>query len=157
MPISFKNSSLFALTLALASCGHPHEGHHPEPRPDQDHDAHEAHAASNPAALGLILNGSERWEMDEHTRTTFTKMAQRLEGSDLQAAPATELTETGALLRKDIDDLIAGCTMVGEAHNALHKYLAAYMPAVDALSQQGSLESAERVHALLGIYPEFFE
>jgi hypothetical protein len=108
-------------------------------------------------AHGLVLNGSKKWEMDEHTRGMFTKMDQRLKSTDLGSSSADDLKASGVILRKDIDDLIAGCTMVGDAHNELHKYLTVYIPVVDELVQKGDSSKAEEVHELLELYPKFFE
>ena len=148
---------LAALTLALVGCHGPGEGHSSEAQHGHGHEVGESAGEPPSGSHGLVLNGAEKWQMDDHTRSMFTQMVQRLEGSDLESATVTELKESGSLLRKDIDELIAGCTMEGEAHDVLHKYLVAYIPSVDALSKSGDSESAEAVQALLQVYPRFFE
>jgi hypothetical protein len=156
----------FLAVLGIGCAGHEgheaHEGQEAHPAPvaqnshGEDHDSHAA--AGEPSANpGLVLHGAEKWQMDEHTRTLFSRMAERLEGTELEATTSEALKASGVTLRKDIDDLIAGCTMVGDAHNELHKFLTAYIPAVNELAQSGDPHSAERVRELLGVYPEFFE
>jgi len=158
MNVHFKSFCLVVLAVAVASCHSHDEGHSHEKQPDSgDHGASEHHSGSSSGSHGLALNGEDKWQMDSHTRAMFTKMVERLEGSDLQSATVSELKASGALLRSDIDELIAGCTMVGAAHDELHKYLSAYIPSVDSLAKSGDLESAGKVHDLLESYPDFFE
>ncbi len=159
----------FLAVLGVGCAGHEaHEGHegqeaheaHPaQVAQNSDGEDHDAHAAAGAPAAdpGLVLDGAKKWEMDEHTRTLFARMAERLEGTDLEATSSEALKASGATLRKDIDDLIAGCTMVGDAHNELHKFLTAYIPAVNELAQSGDPHNAEQVRELLGVYPDFFE
>lgn len=105
----------------------------------------------------LRLDGSKKWVMDSHTRSMFVAMSAHLEGLDLAQAPAADLKGVGKQLRGDIDALVQGCTMTGDAHNELHKYLMDYIPAVDSLAARGDHESAKHVHGLLATYSEFFE
>ena len=148
---------LFAAIL-LVGCDHHDEAASPA------HDAEHAAPAAAPSAAassdphhGLTLNGEAKWQMDEHTREVFGTMVGRLEGVDLAAATEDDLKASGAVLREDLEALIAGCTMAGDAHNALHQYLTLYMPAVDGLAKTGGAGEAEKVRELLDLYPQFFE
>jgi len=129
--------------------GHAGDGHATSGRASQ--------AAAEPAPLShdLDLDGVEKWQMDEHTRTVFTKMAGRLEGKSGDDAAVWK--QAAGELNDDITELIQGCTMEGPAHDELHKYLALYIPAVDKLAASPSAQSAGRVQELLEIYPDYFE
>jgi hypothetical protein len=120
-----------------------------------DHEHHEG--AAGAGALSLSLNEGTKWEMDEHTRSLFRQMAERFEELDAPNASEEELAALGTSLQGDLDALIAGCTMVGDAHNELHKFLGQYMPSVHRLRESGSLTEAQTVHGLLVAYPDYFE
>ncbi len=64
---------------------------------------------------------------------------------------------TGATIRGEINELIQGCTMTGEAHNQLHRYLMVYIPAVEAMAHGGTKAQADSVGMLLELYPKYFE
>lgn len=137
--------ALLSAVLLLACGAHDHE----------HGDSHAGHAAAS--EHDLALNGTQKWPMDEHTRSVFKTMSRRLEGKDLAAANAVGLQATGEALQQDIKDLIAGCTMQGAAHDELHKYLTLYIPAVTALAEKGEKAGAQKVHTLLALYPQYFE
>ncbi len=140
---------IFAISMLffVVACGGHKEEH------THSHDA-SAIADSN---FGLTLNGTEKWQMDDHTRAMFAQMSERWKSINPDALPANELKMTGADLRRDVDSLIAGCTMQGAAHDELHTYLTAFIPAVEALSQQGQEEQARKVDTLLALYPRYFK
>ena len=138
-------SGLLAFGLAggaQAAEGHQH-GHHGE----------------EVAASGLRLNGEERWEMDEHTRIMLTKMEQTFFQADHSTLAG--LTGAGTQLDAQLEELINGCTMQGEAHNQLHLFLTDYMPNVKALAGAkdygGARDSAIRLKGQLESYKRYFK
>jgi hypothetical protein len=126
---------------------------------EADHKTHTDHADHSDVSDDLLLplNAGSQWQLDSHTRNLFQKMVKRFDEVGAPNATTEQLTGLGEALEGDLDELIAGCTMVGDDHNALHKYLMNYMPAVDDLKNSGSLEKAKRVHGLLNSYPKYFE
>jgi len=76
-------------------------------------------------------NAGKTWEVDAHTR----RVAQAMQDA-VRAPPPTNAAGTRALgerLQELLQQLIAGCTMQGPAHDALHAYLGALMPRVDTM------------------------
>ncbi len=122
-------------------------------------DAHDSHQTSTHESSpdGLVLNNGEKWEMDEHTRSSFAQMAGSFLTADHISLEGEGLKQVGAGLQTDLDGLIKGCTMTGEAHNQLHVYLTGYIPAVQALSESGKLEDAKKVKHYLEIYDDYLE
>ncbi len=136
---------LVILVLAAVSCGGDH-GH------DHDNgDGHE-HADAQATKLDLGLNAGRKWEMDEHTRSMFKAMTEKID-----AHAGDDAKNLGVALQADLGELIAGCTMTGEAHDELHKFLVLYMPAVGSLEEAGGESELKRVKELIGAYPKFFE
>ena len=146
--------AVLASLLLLGACGgdshHAHDSHEaamPDPEP--------AESGSDAQASGslpvLALNGDAKWTMDDHTRTMFTAMTARV-SADTDAG-----VDLGKLLQADVQSLIAGCTMHGEAHDELHKYLMTLLPAVNSLAETGNQEAAQTVQDHLELYPRYFE
>jgi len=104
----------------------------------------------HPDVLPMSLNNGEKWQMDEHTRRMIGQMNQRI-SSDLSGMAL------GLKLQDDLNELIAGCLMTGEAHNQLHAFLMQIMPVIDQLQAQGDFASEQRVSFLLDNYAHFFE
>jgi len=100
--------------------------------------------------LQIPLNNGLRWEMDDHTRSMFKAMADRVEAGG-------EVKAVGSGLQSDLDSLIQGCTMTGEAHDQLHVFLTHLIPAIQEVSESGSDESLKNVEELLNEYPKYFE
>lgn len=127
------------ITLIFTACGKHHGPHHGH---------HDDHIETD--GLQLTLNNGQRWKMDDHTRTMFNTMTQRIE-----AGGGVDVVGKG--LKSDLDKLIQGCTMTGEAHNQLHIFLVPFIPAVQGVSTNGSVESLKEVEEMLQEYPKYFE
>ena len=125
-----------------------------------DSDTHSSHAASTTQEEGLEglgLNNGQKWKMDDHTRTMFAKMAESFAHSDHASLKEEDLKKAGSDLQLDVNELIQGCTMSGDAHNQLHVYLTGYIPAVAALSDSGQIADAEKIKNYLDKYSDYFE
>jgi len=146
---------ILAAATLLVSCGADHSKSH-----QNDSDAHSSHsvsATSEDGLEGLGLNNGQKWKMDNHTRTIFAKMAESFVHSDHSSLKEDGLKKAGATLQLDINELIQGCTMTGDAHNQLHIYLTGYIPAVAALSDSGQIADAEKIKHYLEKYGDYFE
>jgi len=122
-----------------------------------DHDSHQAAEKQETGPDGLVLNNGEKWEMDEHTRNSFSKMAESFLDADHASLDGQGLKQSGVELQNELDVLIKGCTMTGEAHNQLHVYLTGYIPAVQELTASGDMEAAKKVKHYLEIYDDYLE
>ncbi len=123
----------------------------------ESHDAHQKATGLDDSPPRLTLIDGEKWEMDSHTRSSFAKMADTFLKADHASMEATELKSVGGGLQTELNVLIQGCTMTGEAHNQLHVYLTGYIPAVKTLSENGDLKSAMQVKHYLEFYDDYFE
>lgn len=165
---------LVTIGLFLISCGSETDATHREDTADAqptEHTEHKAEAApaehsSNGeggdhthAVPGnnLVLNEGRKWQMDDHTRLSFAKMAESFRDVDASTLDTDELKQAGDGLRNDLDELIKGCTMTGPDHDQLHVYLMAFIPAMTTLQESGQLNDAQEVQHLLAIYEDYFE
>lgn len=135
--------------VLLSACSH--FKHH--------HDSHEQHSSSTVKSdkLDLSLNGDSKWMMDAHTRSAILDMTNRLSSVALEQQSKEQLVNLGNSLSQDLDNLIQGCTMQGNAHNALHDFLTNFIPALEKLKKTGSIDSAKYIEHLLSEYQQYFE
>lgn len=125
-------SALFATTLmatGLERAAHAADAGH----------SHEQHAQAV-AATTLSLDNGEKWVMDEHTRNKMAEMEGDFYSTD--HSQQASLTALGKSMSQDVEELIAGCTMQGKAHEQLHVFLSDYIPAVQAMSSAENLDEA---------------
>ncbi|MBZ0252471.1 MAG: hypothetical protein K8I02_03945 [Candidatus Methylomirabilis sp.] len=107
---------------------------------------------------GLGLDNGKRWSADEHTGRVAGEMvaAVRRAAGRNDAAATTAL---GNELQELLNRLVAGCTMQGPAHEALHVYLSALMPRVSTM-HGGDAAAASRARAevarLLERFADYF-
>jgi hypothetical protein len=151
MKFTLRVINITIVIAILVSCGDDRSKS--QHRDDKVHSSH----LSDTSEDGLRLNNGQKWMMDDHTRSTFVKMAASFLNKDHLSVEGEGLKKAGSDLQVQIGELIKGCTMTGEAHDQLHVYLMGYMPAVDALSESGRIEDAKKVKHYLEIYDEYFE
>ena len=146
-------SVLFCLSVSACSHG-PHANHHAAQQDDPH--AHHTESTAINADFQLPLNGQEKWLLDSPTRSVLQTMHSRFLQTSLAEMTQAERVNLAIQLEQDLDKLILGCTMEGGAHDALHKYLNALVPAVSQLKESGELEHAKQIQHLLEIYPAYF-
>ena len=136
LPLTLTLFTLSACDPPAATQAHdPHDAHDP-PAATQAHDAHDAHDAethqdAHDAGPVLHLNGTEKWAMDAHTRAAMVEIRNTLGAAQL--ATGSDAVVVADTVKTQLDGLITGCTMDGDAHDQLHVFLTAFMPAVEAL------------------------
>lgn len=124
--------ALLSLSTSLFTYGYAAESH-------LSHEAH-SHQGSETTTHGLDLNNGERWEMDNHTRILSQQMEQTFFGAD--HSTRVGLNAAGAELETQVNELIAGCTMEGMAHEQLHLFLNDQIPAINTLAKAEDYETA---------------
>jgi len=98
--------------------------------------------AANP--YQIALNNGEKWKVDAPMMQTIRKMEQAINTFD---SSSTDSYKTLAMqLQADIETLTNGCTMKGQGHDELHKWLLPYIDKVNAFAGAGS--DAERQQIL---------
>jgi hypothetical protein len=160
---------LLALALFVMSCGDSNTDAQSETEnaaaenptehpPGSEHPTEHPTGSEHPTASdGLTLNDSKKWQMDDHTRAVFAKMAASFVATDVSALDPAGLKAVGAGLKVNVNELIQGCTMTGPDHDQLHVYLSGYIPAVSALEENGKVADAKKVQHYLAIYGDYFE
>jgi len=107
----------------------------------------------------LSLNAGSRWKVDKDMMVVLRRMEQRIKGQE--KVKERDYTSLGDALSKDINALVAGCTMSGPAHDALHKWLVPYMDLVGELKDSPNdylkEESYRNLLAAFRVFNVYFE
>lgn len=127
----------------------------------EDKPAHEEHAAQGEqgASLELSLNEGQKWQMDDHTRNSINAIYTLFD----QGEPSTieDFNAIGTEAETEINNLVAGCTMEGAAHDQLHLFLGVFIPKVKALSAEKNIDEAGvlygEIDQLLSQYDQYFQ
>jgi hypothetical protein len=153
--------TFFSIVILVASCGkNDNPSNSTQETPTVENHSHQRHDHSQQNQLtGMELDNGKKWKMDEHTRSIFVKMVASFTTSDHSTVAG--LQNSGIQLKGQLNDLIQGCTMVGDAHNQLHVFLTEYIPAVELLASSNDLESGKeqaiKVKGFLDMYGDYFE
>lgn len=141
--------ALVALSTTFAPYGYTADEH------SHGHDSH----VSAAAPANLSLNNGERWEMDDHTRAMSQKMQKTFFSADHSTLEG--LNTAGTALEQQLQELIAGCTMTGKAHDQLHVFLNEHVPTINALAKAdeyaSARENAIRLKGQLETYQKHFK
>lgn len=116
-------SSILLAFLWMASCT--------EPQPKTEQPKESAHESHHEHSESIVLNNGSKWKVDEPMMEVILKM----EG-DVNTFMTSENKDYKAFqvsLQADIDNLTSNCTMKGQAHDELHKWLLPYIDMVELL------------------------
>lgn len=119
-------------------------------------DEHAADNALTPAPVSerqdsvrgpeLELDHGERWVVDPPMLVPVRRMQQRIAQAAHQGALLTpEHAALADSLFADLDDLVAGCTMEGKAHEELHVWLIPHMQLVQDLEKAADTTQARAI------------
>ncbi len=139
---------LAGVSLFLAGCGHGH-GDHAQSGPATSHESHGSE-------LQLALNDGKKWQVDEPTRESATKIAQLVDEAETLHSVA-DARALGKALDEELDTLVQNCKMTGPAHDQLHVFLVALFPEVEALKEKTNVEGLQRARSEIGSLLEAYE
>ena len=141
-------------SLLLLACGTE-----PAPVADPPPPVEVAAEVPEPGLPELVLDGSQKWQVDAHTRAVMTELRATLASATVTTAE--DAAALSATVQGQLDRLIAGCTMTGAAHDELHVFLLAFLPEVSALKTDPNVHVASRrveaLRAHVAGYDEAFE
>ncbi|MDH5719392.1 MAG: hypothetical protein OEZ13_02105 [Spirochaetia bacterium] len=125
---------LLLIAALLLTIHHLHSGH--------EHSEHEHGEVSTE----MTLNNGEKWKADIQTKRFVMAMIHFVEKVSVKEnLTKAEYIDAGETLKGSFNSIIANCTMEGQAHDELHKFLMKLSPNIEEL-RKGNLETAK--HAL---------
>ncbi len=146
-----KNIVIVSMFFSI-SCSEPEKAK----RLDSDLSADESHQNDS---TSIQLNNGEKWKVDENMLKYIKQMESDLINFDGQNQNDYKLLSEK--LQNNVDLLTSNCTMTGQAHDELHKWLLPYIDAVKSLSESVQLEDSKTKYQVLkssfNVYHQYFE
>lgn len=101
----------------------------------------------------LVLHQGKKWQVPAHMMNELRAMERILNTHDTKHHYVAAL---GDSLQAHLEALTSSCTMEGDAHDELHKWLVPFMEKTDAIpALTDSTRQAEAVHELQQAFVEF--
>ncbi len=117
-----------------------------------EHDMHEEHAHETlDSDEELSLNNGKQWIVNEEMKP-FVKAGEETL-NDYVSNSSTDYIALAQSLKATNDKLIKSCTMKGQSHQELHKWLIPHLDLVSALKEaENADEAQEIIHELIESY-----
>ncbi|MBK6930922.1 MAG: hypothetical protein IPH12_08595 [Saprospirales bacterium] len=107
----------------------------------------------------LKLNNGEKWKVNAEMKPHIERGNKILD--DYLVQQSANWRELAEKLKSENENLIKSCTMKGQSHDELHKWLHPHMELIDKLSTATNLMEAETLIAQIGqsfkTYQTYFE
>lgn len=141
-------------TFMLSSCG---SGEHPSEQKNQkdsvavaeeDHHHHE-HSEE------IQLNKGEKWKVDANMMVHIDSMKRAIHLFDTNTQG--DLQTLAQQLQGHIDNLTSNCTMTGQAHDELHKWLLPFIDLTEEFAAETDQEKAQHLFAEIKTSFETFD
>ena len=147
-------SFLFAVTCCNNDkhdeTGHDHEQH--------EQDAHAGHDHGD-AEDELGLNDGKKWEMNAEMLTIVRSMEKDV--NEFSSTKLEDLQAFGSKLDGQVNALTSSCTMEGQAHDELHKWLLPYIHDIKHLKESTTdaegKESLDDLKESFVVFNQYFE
>lgn len=96
----------------------------------------------------IILNNGEKWKVDEHMlrfiRTIETDVVKFSSFEGEKKLP--DYISLSAQIEMNLDSLTSNCTMTGQAHDELHKWLLPFLDLNDYFSSTETVDEADSLY-----------
>lgn len=135
-------------TLFLFSCNTKTEQEPTADQPTVETEVHE-HVTDEP----LQLNEGHKWKVDDNMMVHIAQMEQDIASLD-QPKDFEQLSEN---LNKNLGLLTSNCTMEGQAHDELHKWLLPYIDLVEAFATDKSVDNYTAIQNSFSTFNTFFK
>lgn len=113
-------------------------------------------AACNSAPTGtLVLNDGEKWAVNAEMKPHLEQGEKILH--DYLAQKGADHKKLAADLKAQNDQLIKSCTMKGESHEELHKWLHPHIALVNKLAEETDPKQVESIVAQLEMSFETYQ
>ena len=103
----------------------------------------------------IQLDGSKKWKVDKNMLSHIRNMEKDVLNIDV--SKPENLTILAENLNKNIHLLTSNCTMKGQAHDELHKWLLPYIELVNQFSDAPSVESLNELKNNFNTFNQYFE
>lgn len=148
--------TLLTLSISLFSCGNSPTHENSDASHEDHHEMNEdSIALSQNTGVEIELNAGEKWMINDEMKPYVAQGEAAL--NDYIASNNTDYKSLASKLKDADNKLISSCTMEGESHDELHKWLHPHLELVGDLdAAQSDKEAAEEVQKLKKSYDNFW-
>lgn len=126
---------LFAFTLAIYGCNSQVK--------TERNESHSAHESDYSESENMQLNQGKKWLVNEEMKPFILESETIL--NDYIKSNSSDFRTLAEQLKEKNSGLIKSCTMKGESHDELHKWLHPHMDLIKSLANEENAESAASV------------
>lgn len=101
----------------------------------------------------INLNGGEKWVVDSEMMVYIRAMEKGIQAYSMDK----ETERLSDSLQSNIGSLISSCTMTGQAHDELHKWLLPFMATADSLKEKKGKNTIEDLNSALKRFHAYFK
>lgn len=118
--------ALLLFTTLFLGCGHSKDSAH-----NHDHGSHSEHSGD----AQIMLDNGKKWKVDDETKLRIENIRGLLKEfqSQKKTLALSDYNAIGTKVGTEIDGIIKGCSLTGQAHDELHKLLAMFFPELNNL------------------------
>lgn len=110
-------------------------------------------------AEGIVLINGEKWKVNEEMTPHISEMIKAV--SNYKGTSLENYRSLGQQLQGNTTSLISSCTMDGQSHNELHKWLMPFMKNVNTLVEASDVNEAKelfkKIDVSLNNYKQYFK
>ena len=143
----FKITTIAIATFFLFSCNDKAKNETTETNQTTET---EVHNHSDDEAIQV--NDGKKWKVDDNMMIIIRKMEKEVASTDNENYQL--LIDN---LARNIDKLTSNCTMTGQAHDELHKWLLPFIEDVKAFSNDKSTENFQKIQNAFTTFNQYFE
>ena len=147
---NLKITTILLSTFFLFSCNDKANNKSAETSQDTKTEVHEH---SNDETIQL--NDGQKWKVDVDMIAHIRTMENDVTSFDKETPENYQLLADN--LKKNLDLLTSNCTMKGEAHDELHKWLLPYIELVDDFSKDKSNENLAKIQESFTTFNQYFQ
>jgi hypothetical protein len=103
----------------------------------------------------IQLNNGEKWKVDDNMMLHIRNMEKEVVHFDQEKS--TNYSLLADKLKTNIDILTSNCTMKGQAHDELHKWLVPYIELVDSFSEEKSANQFTEIQNSFLTFNQYFK
>lgn len=150
-----KSIIVLAISSAMFSCGNPSNENSNEQTEIATHEEHHHGEESE----SIQLNNGEKWAVNEEMMPFILEAENIL--NEYLTSNSSDYKTLAEQLKEKNSGLIKSCTMKGESHDELHKWLHPHMELIEKLEECSNNDEAvkiiEQLNASFKTYNQYFQ
>lgn len=148
----FKITTIGLSAFFLFSCN---EKVKTEPTVEAETEMHDQHDHDHSNEISIQLNNGQKWKVDDNMMAHIRNMEKEVTTFDKEKPENYQVLADN--LKENLDLLTSNCTMKGQAHDELHKWLLPYIDLVDNFSDGKTNDQFTEIQHSFITFNQYFE